>query len=274
MQASRRAWAPPAAVAVSAALVLASGCLLVLLSTHGPSALLASSSAPLHSADYYENLAAADSWEEGPAAAVEAVPTRAPELDAQRGRHGHGRTQLLAQVHAHARLGHRGKALVRLCAGGNVKACARIAGNAHELAALEAEQARQARHVQQQQRRRRTAIAAAGGAAAGGAAAGIAAAASAGAPARARGDMMKAVKTAARSMARQAARGSEDEAGAGNIWDASHWQSGALGDVVYVYMHICTDTYIEIYAYIHTHIRAGNRWDASHWQSGALGDVV
>ena len=222
MQASRRAWAPPAAVAVSAALVLASGCLLVLLSTHGPSALLASSSAPLHSAGYYENLAAADSWEEGPAAAVEAVPTRAPELDAQRGRHGHGRTQLLAQVHAHARLGHRGKALVRLCAGGNVKACARIAGNAHELAALEAEQARQARHVQQQRRRRRTAIAAAGGAAAGGA----------GAPARARGDMMKAVKTAARSMARQAARGSEDEAGAGNIWDASHWQSGALGDVV------------------------------------------
>lgn len=43
---------------------------------------------------------------------------------------------------------------------------------------------------------------------------------------------MKAVKAAARSMARQAARGSEDEAGAGNIWDASHWQSGALGDVV------------------------------------------
>ena len=85
---------------------------------------------------------------------------------------------------------------------------------------------------------------------------------------------MKAVKTAARSMARQAARGSEDEAGAGNIWDASHWQSGALGDVVYVHMHICRDTYIEIYAYIHTHIRAGNRWDASHWQSGALGDVV
>ena len=222
MQASRRAWGPWGAGAAWAAVVLASGYLLALLSTHGPSALLASSSAPLRSAGYYENLAAADSWEEGPghAAAVEAVPTSASALGARRGRHGHGRTQLLAQVHAHARLGSRGKALVRLCAGGNVKACARIAGNAHELAALEADQVRQARHVQQQ-RRRRKAIAAGG-----------AAAASAGAPPQARGDMMKAVKTAARSMARQAARGSQDGAGTGNIWDASHWQSGALGDVV------------------------------------------
>jgi len=86
----------------------------------------------IHSVGYYENLAAADKWEAGPA-------TGAALADDERVRRG--RTQLLAQVRAR-RLGSRGHALVRLCAQGNDQACAQIAGNPRELRALQEAQQR------------------------------------------------------------------------------------------------------------------------------------
>jgi len=168
----------------------------------GPAALLAAKMSKttlrsatlrttLRSVGYYENLMAADSWEAGPALAV----------DARR-----GRMQLLAQIQTH-RLGNRGKALVKLCSEGNNQACAQIARSPREMGALqsqEAAQQRRAQHLLQQKLQ----------------------------PDGTDPEMMAGVRREAKSMASQEVMAYQDQADPGNIWDASHWQSGAMNDVV------------------------------------------
>jgi hypothetical protein len=153
--------------------------------------------ARLRSVGYYENLEAADNWEAGPSSSA----ALSPSADSHKLR---GRMQLLAQVRTRARvLGAKGKELVKLCSQGNQQACARIATDPHELRALQYQEARQRRaqqlHLQGHGGVENRQLA------------GVAAEANA---------------EATNALAYQ------DEADAGNIWDASHWQSAALGDVV------------------------------------------
>jgi hypothetical protein len=155
--------------------------------------------AMLHSAGYYNNLAAADSWEMGPSSAALAA---GPDVHIRR-----GREQLLAQVESR-RLSNRGKALVKLCSAGNDQACTQIASNPRELRALEAEEAAQNQQAKQLHLR-------------------ASHAAYAQDP-----QIMAGVRRAANSMTNQLAMEYQDQADAKNIWDASNWQSGALGDVV------------------------------------------
>lgn len=175
----------------------AAACVLLLLAGSrlggGPRALLSHlRGARLHSVGYYENLAAADSWDAGPAGA-----------DAHIRR---GRTQLLAQIQSR-RLGHRGRALVKLCSEGNNEACEHIASDPRELRALQSQEAAQKQRAQQLRLRRETEY-------------------------KPDPQMMARVVRAANSMANQEALQYQDNADAKNIWDASNWQSGKLGDVV------------------------------------------
>jgi len=117
-----------------------------------------------------------------------------------------GRLQLLSQVRSH-KLGNRGKALVKLCSEGNNQACAQIARSPRELQALQSQemaQKRRALQLRQQELGSYTVDP----------------------------QMMAGVGREAKSMANQEAMAYQDQADSGNIWDASHWQSGAMGDVV------------------------------------------
>ena len=122
-------------------------------------------------------------------------------IDARR-----GRMQLLAQIQTH-RLGNRGKALVKLCSEGNNQACAQIARSPREMGALQSQEVAQQRRAQQLLQQKLQ-------------------------PYGTDPEMMAGVRREAKSMASQEAMAYHDQADSGNIWDASHWQSGAMNDVV------------------------------------------